>query len=196
MYTIEMRETGAVILQDGVEVSVQVGYLLLRSLRRRYERPCYVYLGFSPTLNLWKIGLSRNVERRAEQLQIEIKHIIPCDELYEAAFLESMLHDIYVEKRVQGEWFALTDQQVLGICNQISSSQLDPILIIQGYDALFKFKELQEEPYRSHLLDAGQRAISWAESLVAVLRSAGTEFPPRQYMHLFPEALRRKKRGT
>jgi hypothetical protein len=196
MYTIEMRENGAVILKDGVEVSGHSGYLILKALRRRYERPCYVYLGFSPTRNLWKIGLSRNVERRAEQLQIEIKHIIPCDDVREAAFLELMLHDIYLDKRVMGEWFALTDQQVLGICNQISSTQLDPILIIQGYDTLFTPEQLQQEPYRSHLLDAAQRATSWAEALVVALKETGSEFPPRQYMHLFPEAQRGKKRGT
>jgi hypothetical protein len=74
----------------------------------------YVYLIQSPT-GSYKIGRSKNIANRLKTFnvklpfEIEIEHVISCSD-YRAA--ERELHKRYADKRVNGEWFALTRDDV------------------------------------------------------------------------------------
>lgn len=68
----------------------------------------------------YKIGMSDNVSKRVKQIQTnsphEVKHIhtIPTDN---PSDLEQQLHTRFASKRVRGEWFALSDDDVSFICS-------------------------------------------------------------------------------
>jgi hypothetical protein len=74
----------------------------------------FVYLLQSPT-SAYKIGRSKNPDHRLKtfgiQLPYEVEYlaVIPTDDMYT---LESELHERYADKRVNGEWFELDDNDV------------------------------------------------------------------------------------
>lgn len=74
----------------------------------------------SSTNGLFKIGSARNVERRIRSLQtgsadqLEIVCVIPTAQHTHAA-LERALHHRLADKRVSGEWFDLTDADLLAL---------------------------------------------------------------------------------
>lgn len=77
-----------------------------------------VYLIFDPKTGNTKVGKSNNPERRL----IELKHQTKNDELYIIAYvsdvpqtLESEIHELYRDKRVVNEWYALTDKDITTI---------------------------------------------------------------------------------
>lgn len=78
---------------------------------------CYVYLMLDNNTGLYKIGMSNNPEIRERTLQSEKPTIIkvsekrlPSREI--AAAMEKMLHSIFSDKRVRGEWFKLTSLDI------------------------------------------------------------------------------------
>lgn len=94
---------------------------------RKFNRPKtsvplqkgYVYLirAIEPNSH-YKIGLSKEPVTRIEKLDVklpfpvEVIHLIKTDNM---RGLELSLHEKYADKRVNGEWFALTDADVLEI---------------------------------------------------------------------------------
>lgn len=83
---------------------------------KQQARPGYVYLlqgGFS--VDLYKIGCSIDPQRRILQLEsaigmkLQLLHKIHADDLYDA---ESQLHRRFAGRRVAGEWFALTPEDI------------------------------------------------------------------------------------
>ena len=88
------------------------------------KRPGYIYLALSNTGH-HKIGLSVNPEKRIQhfdtQMPIDVAliHTFPADDMYSA---ESELHSIFADKRVNGEWFLLSEDDVGWLCD------------IEGYD--------------------------------------------------------------
>lgn len=77
----------------------------------------YVYLVRSVS-GYYKIGRTKNPNSRVRTFgvelpfEIELEHVIPCAD-YIAA--EKQLHQRYADKRLNGEWFALTDGEVVEI---------------------------------------------------------------------------------
>ena len=84
------------------------------------HKPGYIYLlqAITPT-TYYKIGLSKDPVARIEILGIQLpfpikpRHQFPTNNMHIA---ERQLHKRYADKRVNGEWFQLTDQDVQAIC--------------------------------------------------------------------------------
>lgn len=82
--------------------------------------PCYVYLMVDTTNGYHKIGISNNPEYREHTLQsekptIELLAAKQFPSRIIASAIESALHSAFGEKRLRGEWFDLTDQDVSDI---------------------------------------------------------------------------------
>jgi hypothetical protein len=78
----------------------------------------FVYLIWAVGTDIYKIGKSRKPGRRLETIQqysplpLEIVHLIPADQAHK---LEATLHEHYSHKRLHGEWFELTLDEVIFI---------------------------------------------------------------------------------
>lgn len=82
--------------------------------------PCYVYLMVDTTNGYHKIGISNNPEYRERTLQSEKPTIEKvCAKQYPsriiAEAIESALHKAFDAKRIRGEWFDLSEQEVTDI---------------------------------------------------------------------------------
>lgn len=85
----------------------------LREERLKRKRSGYVY--FMKSGSLWKIGRSRDPQRRLKSLTIsvpdlQIEHQIRC---FDSLFVESEIHRFWHRCRVKGEWFKIPDSIVL-----------------------------------------------------------------------------------
>jgi phage terminase large subunit GpA-like protein len=78
----------------------------------------YVYLLYSPTNNTYKIGRAKQVDGRygsiAKQSPVEIR-LIHQFKSENASKAEKSLHHLYSHKRVLGEWFSLSENEVEAI---------------------------------------------------------------------------------
>lgn len=99
---------------DTVELSEE------ESVQQHANDPCHVYLMVDTTNGFHKIGISNNPKYREHTLQSEKPTIellqskqFPNRALAEA--IESALHKTYAEKRIRGEWFDLSEQDVADI---------------------------------------------------------------------------------
>jgi len=87
--------------------------------RLSYEpaKPGYIYL-IESTHGYYKIGLSRTPVQRIKTLgvklpfPIKVQHLILTNHMYKA---EKVLHEQYATKRVNGEWFDLTENDIADI---------------------------------------------------------------------------------
>ncbi len=78
---------------------------------KRDETPGFIYL-MRDTVHrqYYKIGLSRKPRNRARQIgQVDLVHTFPADNMLEA---EGELHAHFNRRRMEGEWFKLTDGDV------------------------------------------------------------------------------------
>lgn len=79
------------------------------------NRKGYVYLLLDHETGRCKIGRAKNWQRRAKQFGIDLPfpssvfHVIRCQDMVSA---ETMLHRRYHQQRTNGEWFALSDNQI------------------------------------------------------------------------------------
>ncbi len=84
-----------------------------RAYQPHYNQTSGVYI--LQCKNNYKIGVGRDVGIRVKQIQtaspFDVEHIltIPTPDPYP---LESYLHKLFANKRVRGEWFALTDEDL------------------------------------------------------------------------------------
>lgn len=70
----------------------------------------------------YKIGNSKNVEKRKKQLDnrpFPVSIIYKSPVIEEVYDIETMLHDVYKAKRISGEWFDLTDEDITEIKNYL-----------------------------------------------------------------------------
>ncbi len=81
------------------------------------EKTCFVYLMIDTTNNFYKIGISNNPRYREHTLQSDKPTIelisakeYPTRTIAEA--IEAALHKAYGEKRIRGEWFNLSEEDV------------------------------------------------------------------------------------
>jgi hypothetical protein len=82
--------------------------------------PCYVYLMVDTANGYHKIGISNKPEYRERTLQSEKPSIeLLCAKQYPsrtiAEAIEGALHKAFGEKRLRGEWFNLSDQDVIDL---------------------------------------------------------------------------------
>ena len=91
------------------------------SQRKQYSRSGWVYLVKAEELNQYKIGRSRTPDIRLKELQkqspikLTLIHLIECQD---AAVAETYLHKRFAKCRVGGEWFALSNKDVVWITSQ------------------------------------------------------------------------------
>ena len=83
------------------------------------QHPGYVYL-IRAENGYYKIGRAKNYQERIERLEVKLPfsieplHILQCVDMVES---ERALHIKFQDKRVNGEWFALTPEDVEYIKN-------------------------------------------------------------------------------
>lgn len=87
------------------------------SEQREFEKGAWVYLIGTPE-GEYKIGWSISPEKRIEQVTApsrgkkELIHVIRCAE---ATKVESILHQVFKNKRITSEWFRLTPEDITWI---------------------------------------------------------------------------------
>lgn len=72
----------------------------------------FVYLMIDEHTNLYKIGKSNNVSKRERTLAAQIPRIKTIHFFKQETVFEKTLHNMYKDKRVRGEWFELTKEDV------------------------------------------------------------------------------------
>lgn len=96
------------------EYQLQVEYNRPHVVPTRTSKPGYVYLLKSP-LGAYKIGKTSNPDNRIKtfsvKLPFEVEYtcVIKCVDMNE---LEKRLHAKFADKRINGEWFALTTDDI------------------------------------------------------------------------------------
>lgn len=88
------------------------------------ENVGYIYLAFDENTGLYKIGFSRKPNLREKTLQSEkptIKFIICKNGTIKD---ETKLHRVYKEKKIRGEWYGLTNDDVVEIIKAFNQSKL------------------------------------------------------------------------
>jgi hypothetical protein len=74
----------------------------------------WIYLMKDEANGYYKIGHSKNAEARERTLQSEKPTIVMLYKTHGNVNIEKELHKIYDEKRIRGEWFSLTEDEVKG----------------------------------------------------------------------------------
>jgi hypothetical protein len=87
---------------------------------------CYLYLMKDTSNDMHKIGISNKPEYREKTLQSEKPTIeMVCNKSYPnrkiAMAFEQALHGAYADKRVRGEWFNLSSQEVIDVMTVLTS---------------------------------------------------------------------------
>lgn len=98
--------------------SLQVRTIPLRKTRAANGKTSFVYLLHSVSLNAYKIGRAQNPYRRLKTFKtalpdITLRHLIP---VLVDSDCEKMLQNYYSDNHWQGEWYRLSDEEVLEIC--------------------------------------------------------------------------------
>lgn len=94
------------------------------------HRKVYVMHKKEGGTNYWKIGISNNPKNRLKTIQtgshntVRLHHV--SDVCSNARDVESSLHRIYKKERLQGEWFSLTDVQVVQVVDYIHKKAKTP----------------------------------------------------------------------
>ena len=89
----------------------------------------FIYIVRCGKQNLFKIGISKNVDKRLKQLQTGNPHKLKCIFRIEsleikAAKIEATIHQFFKEankKHVLNEWFNLTDDEVVGLAKCLNN---------------------------------------------------------------------------
>ena len=94
----------------------------------------YIYLIYDEGNDVYKIGVTRNpVQSRIKKMQTGNPTQLRLILLYKCEYpfrLETMLHNIYKNKKVMNEWFELTDNDVIGFKN-ICDKTVDQINMLK-----------------------------------------------------------------
>ena len=92
----------------------------------RTARPGYIYLLHADTQSCYKIGMTTNLQRRMANIllpfPITMVHSIAVPDM---VWAERHLHTRFADKRLNGEWFNLDDDDVRWICSltQLESAE-------------------------------------------------------------------------
>jgi hypothetical protein len=111
--------------------AARLGYLPLSELpeakNKKKKISGYIYLLFDETIEVYKIGLTKDLKNRVRGIQAQscsrislVKSVFTDDTFGN----ESRIHSMFENKRVQGEWFKLTDSEV-----DLVKEQMDQVAI-------------------------------------------------------------------
>lgn len=105
------------LIKQGIDYCSATGREDVKQETYRIKEPCYVYLMKDLANGFHKIGISNHPEYREHTLQSEKPTIelVTCKEYPTrliAEAIESALHKAYGEKRLRGEWFDLSSEDV------------------------------------------------------------------------------------
>lgn len=90
-----------------------------RTERTKKKRPGFVYLIRSEN-NKFKIGRTANIQKRMDQLTKNVPYKIELVHFHEATDycqFEKQMHKLFFGKRVVGEWFDLSESDILAFKN-------------------------------------------------------------------------------
>jgi len=111
------KEKGKVYFNyDTINVLFNSNKPLFIPCKERKDKGFKTYIMFDKSTNLYKIGRSINIQFREDTLAGKIPLIITI--LYNNDDLEIILHREYKTKRIRGEWFRLSADDVLDIINR------------------------------------------------------------------------------
>ncbi len=91
-------------------------------LLRQSQFDCFIYLMEDLRNKTFKIGRSKTPGRRERTLQSEVPEIVMRLSLPAEETLEKQLHDRFQTKRQRGEWFALTNEDLVWIVNFLKAN--------------------------------------------------------------------------
>lgn len=105
------------LIEQGIDYCSATGMEDVKQETSRVKEPCYVYLMKDLANGFHKIGISNHPEYREHTLQSEKPTIelVTCKEYPTrliAEAIELALHKAYSEKRLRGEWFDLSSEDV------------------------------------------------------------------------------------
>ena len=88
----------------------------------------FVYFIFNSLTKNFKIGKTKSIERRLKQLQTgnEIKLEVTRQIEYENPEIEKYLHEYYADRRLHGEWFDVTLEEIDYIIDLIKKIYSNP----------------------------------------------------------------------
>lgn len=114
----ERRRRQAIREQERQEKIQRLGVVKEQRSQKNTKLKCdYVYI-IKASNGYYKIGISRNPDKRFKELQrdaatwaieLELVHIIATNKAY---ILEQSLHKRFAEQRVRGEWFLLAQSDI------------------------------------------------------------------------------------
>ncbi|MBC7810224.1 MAG: GIY-YIG nuclease family protein [Burkholderiales bacterium] len=187
-YRIVERNNETLIVDlDGNVIDPHKMEQLASSIITTKRQPLYVYIGGREHDKLYKIGMTRNIERRSKQLGIKVIQTIQCDRFgtYSAANVEKQLHAIMnaLGCHVEGEWFQLDSFDI-----QFLAQFRTPKDVVDNAQQVIELAEklwhdgsvldvdlLSELVYRTSHLSRFERVVLWHYFIVLCDKLAHTE---------------------
>ncbi len=99
---------------------INSGFVATKNLRVKRKKDVFVYLMQDEHTGLYKIGKSSNLNYRERTLAAQIPKIKMIHSFLEGENNEKQLHKKYQNKRIRGEWFNLTQEDVQDIINPLT----------------------------------------------------------------------------
>ena len=113
----------------------------------------YVYIIRSIDTNQVKIGISTNPQKRISNIvdYVGKVRVLTVSKSNVFKSLEKELHLRFKENRIRGEWFCLTDSDILDVCKEYSFTFIDKIF--NNSTNILSYKFQTEKVYSSYIPD-------------------------------------------
>lgn len=114
-----------------------------------------VYVGFDAS-GLFKIGITRNAKARLSQFRTGNPsfQFLCVFERTDAMLSESDLHEMFEEKRVAGEWFALSASDLKQIIHEFTAEPFEKLDSIDAlWDGIANKKMASDPDFIKYMLD-------------------------------------------
>jgi hypothetical protein len=141
-FRIKVGENGKtfVVDEDGNRIPPERHREIAAQITETVEEDAYVYVGYSRTKRLYKIGRSGDTNRRAKQLGIELIFDFKCEAwgIYSSAVLEKQLHSVFTKlhQHIEGEWFELDAIDLFALAYIIGDDSRDIPDVFGKFSAL------------------------------------------------------------
>lgn len=87
----------------------------VKPIKEKLKKEGYVYVIKKNDENIVKIGMSKNYDERTKQITTKLYFEVETIKVFKTDDMESLekhLHELYKDKRLNGEWFKLTDSDI------------------------------------------------------------------------------------